>query len=99
MKKLAVLLLGALFISALPCEAKSGKKIYVDPQNVKVTEDGVFILENDTLVPVKFVGHNEEGIFVKKQKLKQHAPCPACGFNGTHSDTPRACPGPHCEKK
>ena len=103
MKKLAVLLLGVVFLSAMPCEAKSegkdikkSKKVYVDPQNVKITEDGVFILENDTLVPVKFVAHDENGVYVKRQKPQP--PCPACGFNGGQSNSPCHCSEGCCQK-
>lgn len=83
MKTLFALLLGIVSFTLLPCEAKSHlknadkvQKIYVDPQAVKVTKDGIFLLEQGNLIAVKKVAKDRNGIFIEKRLYR---PCPRDG--------------------
>lgn len=84
MKKLFSLLLGVVFCTALPCEAKSQakldggiRKMYVNPKAIKVTKDGIFLLKNGALFPVESVCKDKDGVFVKVKK-RDMTECQTC---------------------
>jgi hypothetical protein len=100
MKALFTLLLGIACCSVLPCEAKSHekkshqpKKVYVDPHNVRITKDGIFVLEKGHLKPVTTLSRDAKGVFVAKMHWREcyncdrlfdadrwDDECPYCGF-------------------
>ncbi len=84
MKILSTLMLGILFCTVLPCEAKAlinqsnrREKIHVDSQAIKITKDGIFVLEHGRLIPVGSVSKDSGGIFVEKRYVE---PCGRCGM-------------------
>lgn len=102
MKSLFSLLLGIAFCIATPCEAKAHvkhnktKKIYVDPQTVKVTKNGIFLFKDGSLFPVEGVFKDEGGVFVVKERKR----CiHACGNCGRDYDWNEHCLCPHCHHR
>ena len=84
MKSIFIALLGITCLSIMPCEARvhmnkshSSKKSYVDPRSIRITKDGIFVLEKGHLVTVRALSHDKGGVYVKKGKGKY--PCENCG--------------------
>jgi hypothetical protein len=99
MKSIFMTLLGITCLSMMPCEAKSrtnnshpSKKSYVNPHDIRITEDGIFILERGRLVPVGALSQDKKGVYIKKEYLHccrnpdcryvydwdRHTHCPRC---------------------
>lgn len=103
MKKIMALLLGVSICSMILCDAASTtkkeerlEKMYVNPQSVRVTQDGIFVLEQGQMLPVKTVGKDAKGVFVMRSDscpcrgcgrpydYNEWANCPFCGFKNPY---------------
>jgi hypothetical protein len=103
MKSILTVLLGIACLSVMPCEAKAhvkkshqAKKSCVDPRDIRVTKDGIFVLEKGSLVPVKTLSRDKGGVYTyvgypepyyihcKKCNYRynwyNHTHCPVCRY-------------------
>ena len=101
MKSIFTILLGITCLSAMPCEGRShdrnshpSKKAYVDPGDIRVTKDGIFVLQSGNWVPVHIISRDKKGVYVKKEWNRacrnssccyvydwdRHTHCPRCGY-------------------
>ena len=105
MRSIAAALLWIACLSMMPCEAKAhganaqkSKKTYVDPRDIRVSKEGIFVLEKGHLVPVETLSRDKGGIFVKKEWKREcrncerkydwsrHTHCPFCGYPNTYAE-------------
>lgn len=99
MKSILAILLGITCLSMMPCEARShvknfhqAKKSYVDPRDIRITKDGIFVLEKGHLAPVQTLSRDKGGVYVKKEYKvfchncgyeydgERHSHCPRCRY-------------------
>ncbi len=98
MKSIFVALLGIACLSMMSCEAKTNvknshqsKKTYVDPRDIRVSENGIFVLEKGRLVPVETISKDKGGLYIKRE-TPYIIECRTCGFKyNWHDHT-------HCPK-
>jgi hypothetical protein len=85
MKSLFMVFLGIAACACFPCDAKSlcvkektNTKIYVNPQIVKVTKEGIFLSIHGQLFPVSSVATDSKGVFVTSSVTKWRVKCAWC---------------------
>lgn len=79
MKKTAFLFLSLSYIFFIPLQSSQGyyeEKIYISPELVVLTDEGIFINLNGEFFSVDSISHDAKGIFIKQ---KEAWICPKCG--------------------
>ncbi len=81
---------GALFSTSMNAESNSGQKVYVQPEQITLQENRIFVNLSQGQFLAPNLGVDKKGYFVYTNELLtakvQHEYCPGCGFGGVGSD-------------
>lgn len=47
-----------------------GRKVYIQPNQILISEDGIFVLDNEELVSISQLNHDENGMYIVRRPDK-----------------------------
>ena len=99
MKKTALLVLLAASLVPFLVEAKQVAvhqklhRLYVQPSDIKISHDGLYVRANGALIPIDRVSRNKNGTYVVGRLLeKETIRCKRCGWIYPAKSHPSSCP-------
>ncbi len=78
---------GENFKCEIAQDSKSIEKLYVSPEQILISEDGIFLFTDTGVIPVQYVSIDSFGLYVAKFYR-----CPACG----RMNEANVCYNPRC---